>query len=186
MPFPRGRNQKDEGQYDTEESVFGASGGATLYRAKMLREIGLFDEYFFAYLEDVDVSFRAQLAGWKTRYTPHAVAYHHVGGTSSSLGSFTRYHYIKNFYMTYAKNMPSRLYWKYLPLFIIQSVRLFASAALRGSGWAYIRGTARAFLNTPHIIRERRKIQENRKVSVAEIDKLLYKHRPPRIPELTK
>lgn len=63
--------------------VFGASAGAALYRREMLREIGLFDGRFFAYLEDVDLAWRAQVAGWRCRYVPQAVVRHQ---TSASLG----------------------------------------------------------------------------------------------------
>ncbi len=185
MPFPRGRNQQDTGQFDSAEEIFGASGGASLYRADVFKSIGLFDEKFFAYLEDVDISFRAQLAGWKILYQPKARVYHHVSATSSKLGSFSRYHYIKNFYMLYAKDMPLRLYFKYLPLFIIQAARLAVTAILKGGGDAYFKGVFVAFWNTPHIIRERRRIQKNRKVSVSYIDSLLYKQRPPKIPTLS-
>ena len=100
MPFPRGRNQKDTSQYDEPGEVFGASGGASLYRTKMLKDIGLFDERFFAYYEDVDMSFRARLAGWAVFYQPKAEAYHKVSATSLHAGrihSPTRYHSIKNF-----------------------------------------------------------------------------------------
>lgn len=182
MPFPRGRNQKDSGQYKTGEYVFGATGGASLYRASMLNDIDLFDEKFFAYYEDVDISFRAQLAGWKVWYEPTAIAYHHVSATSSKLGGFSRYHSIKNFYMLYAKNMPAKLYWKYGPLFLLQAARLLVSSTLKGAGLVYLRGMARAFANTPHLVRERHRIQSSRKVSVAYIDDLLYKSRPPKIP----
>lgn len=185
MPFPRGRNQLDEGQYDKPEELFSAPAGATLYRAQLFEDIGLFDEIFFAYLEDVDISFRAQLAGWKVFYEPKAVVYHYVGATSSKLGSFSRYHFIKNFYMLYAKNMPGWLYWKYLPFFTLQAVRLGASATLKGSGLAYFKGTGKAFLNTSHIIKERRRIQKNRKAGTKHIDSMLYKSRPPRIPTIS-
>lgn len=185
MPLPRGRNLVDTGQYNVPEEVFGATGGASLYRTALFKQIGLFDEAFFAYYEDVDLSFRAQLSGWKILYNPKAITYHEVGGTSSKLGSFTRYHATKNFFMLYAKNMPGWVYWKYLPLFTLQAARLGASSLLRGGGWPYIQGVSRAFLNTPHIIRERRNIQKHRKVSIKYIDSLLYKHRPPRIPKLS-
>lgn len=184
MPFPRARNVADMGQFDAPEEVFGASGGASLYRAEMLERIGVFDEKFFAYLEDVDISFRAQLAGWKVFYNPRAIAYHQVGGTSSKLGSFSRYHFVKNFYLLYGKNMPGWLYWKYLPRFTIQAMRMFASAMLKGGGLAYTRGVTRAFLNTPHIIKERRRIQASRTVSTQYIDSILYKNRPPKIPKI--
>lgn len=185
MPFPRGRNQKDTEQYDMPEEVFSASGGASLYRVSMLEEIGLFDEKFFAYYEDVDISFRAQLAGWKVWYEPKAIAYHHIGATSSKLGGFTRYHATKNFYLLYAKNMPGWLYWKYLPLFTLQSVRLCASSILKGGGVAYFKGTLRAIILVPYVMNKRIGIQRRRKISIRELDKKLYHHRPPKIPILS-
>ena len=184
MPFPRGRNQLDKGQYDTAEYVFSGTGGASLYRVSMFDEIGLFDEEFFAYYEDVDISFRAQLYGWKVWYEPRAAAYHHVSGTSSKLGNFSRYHATKNFYMLYAKNMPARLYWKYGLFFLIQAARLLAGSILLGHGLVHIKGIVKAFANSPHITRERLRNQRGRKVSAKEIDALLYKHRPPKIPRL--
>jgi GT2 family glycosyltransferase len=184
MPFPRDRNKPDTGQRNNPEHIFGASGGASLYRADMLKETGLFDEAFFAYYEDVDISFRAQLAGWKVAYEPTALAYHHVSGTSSKLGNFTRYHATKNFYLLYAKNMPGWLYWKYLPLFTLQSLRLAASSTIKGGLWPFIKGSAKAFWLSPHIIKERRNIQKSRKVSLIYINSILYKHRPPKIPKI--
>lgn len=65
--------------------VFGASGGAALYRRAMLNEIGLFDEDFFAYLEDVDLAWRARWAGWEAAYVPEAVVYHVHSGTSRTM-----------------------------------------------------------------------------------------------------
>jgi len=185
MPFPRARNLFDNGQFDVEEYVFGASGGASLYRCAMLRVIGIFDEKYFAYYEDVDISFRAQLAGWKVWYEPKAIAYHRVGATSSKLGGFTRYHATKNFYLLYAKNMPGWLYWKYLPLFTLQAVRLCASSILKGGGVAYFKGTLRAIILVPHVMNERREIQKRRKISIRELDKKLYHRRPPKIPILS-
>lgn len=186
LPYPRGRNRKDAGQFDEAEEVFGASGGASLYRTKMLKEIGLFDERFFAYYEDVDLSFRARLAAWKIYYEPKAIAYHSVGATSSKLGSFTRYHSIKNFHLLYWKNMPRKLFLKYLPLFWAQGLRFGISSTIRGGVIAYIRGVARAMLYLPVIFFvERRKIQKTRKVSVSEIDEILVHARPPKIPPVS-
>ena len=61
--------------------VFGASGGAAMYRRTMLDEIGGFDESFFAYLEDVDVAWRARMRGWRCLYAPGAVVVHHHSAT---------------------------------------------------------------------------------------------------------
>lgn len=184
MPFPRGRNQTDNGQYDKPEEIFSAPAAATLYRTAMFEEIGIFDEKFFAYFEDVDISFRARLAGWKVRYEPKAEVYHHVNATSSKLGSFSRYHSVKNFFMLYIKNMPGWLFWKYLPLFVMQAVRLCASSVIKGGGWAYFRGLFRAVLYAPQVLADRYRIQRKRKVSVNTIDALLYRGRPPKIPRL--
>ncbi len=68
--------------------VFGASGGACLYRRAMLDEIGLFDERFFAYLEDVDLAWRAQRAGWRCLYVPQARVLHYTSATSGEGSAF--------------------------------------------------------------------------------------------------
>lgn len=184
IPFPRGRNQEDTGQYDKAEQVFGASGGASLYRTKMLREIGLFDERFFAYYEDVDISFRAQLAGWKVKYTPEAIAYHHVGATSSRLGDFTRYHSIKNFLLLYTKNMPAKLYWKYLPYFLYQFTRTTARSLTDGKPHVWLKSVFKFLACLPSVLHDRHTIQKHRKISVNDVDELLYRSRPPKIPKI--
>lgn len=183
MPFPRGRNHADAGQYDDKTTIFSAPAGATLYRVSMLDEIGLFDEAFFAYYEDVDISFRAQLAGWEIVYEPKAVVYHHVNTTSSKLGNFSRYHTTKNFHLTYLKNMPGWLFWKYLPLFVLQSFRLFAGSVVRGYFVTFVHGFWGAFRLIPYALKQRRIIQKSRKTTLGYIDSMLYKHRPPRIPD---
>lgn len=70
--------------------VFGASGCFALYRMAMLRQVGGMDERFFAYLEDVDLAWRARAAGWSCVYEPSAVAYHR-GSASSGEGSREKY-----------------------------------------------------------------------------------------------
>jgi GT2 family glycosyltransferase len=184
MPFPRGRNQADSGQYDEPEELFSAPAAATLYRAKLFREIGMFDEKFFAYFEDVDISFRAQLAGWKIWYQPEAVVYHQVNATSSKLGSFSRYHSTKNFFMVYVKNMPGRLFWKYLPLFLVQAGGMCVFSFIRGGVGAYLKGVATAVWYAPRVLFDRFRIQRRRKVSISYIDSVLYHQRPPKIPPL--
>ncbi|MGI9027255.1 MAG: glycosyltransferase family 2 protein [Candidatus Saccharimonadales bacterium] len=184
ISFPRGRNQADTGQYELVESVFGASGGASLYRATMLQEIGLFDERFFAYFEDVDISFRAQLAGWDIIYTPKAVAYHHVGATSSKLGDFTRYHSIKNFLILYTKNMPASLYWKYLPYFLYQFGRTTARSIIDLKPQVWLKSVAVFIGLLPSILRDRRVIQKGRRRSASQVNGLLHVGRPPKIPQL--
>jgi GT2 family glycosyltransferase len=61
--------------------VFGASGGAGLFRRRMLEQVGGFDESFFAYLEDADLAWRAQMNSWHCVYAPTAVVMHHHSAT---------------------------------------------------------------------------------------------------------
>jgi GT2 family glycosyltransferase len=198
LPFPRGRDEADSGQYDGAEArgIFAASGGASLYRAEMLKEIGLFDERFFAYYEDSDIGFRGQLAGWKVLYEPAARVYHYVGGTSSRIdlkgeaeaaaihhqdkpSAFARYHSVKNIIFLYTKNMPGWLYWKYLPLFWASLVLLLVNDAGRGLLGSYFKGLGSALRQMPGVLADRRRIQRGRKVSIGYVDSILYHKLPP-------
>lgn len=180
LPFPRGRNELDQGQYDRAEYVFGASGGASLYRISALREFGLFDQDYFAYFEDVDISFRAQLRGWRVWYEPRAKAYHHIGGTSSKLGDFARYHSTKNFLLVYARNMPLKLYLKYIPLYLLQFLRMLLSSTLRGKGHVFVSGAYGAFRLHKSNVSKRRMVQKTRSADVSYIDSIIVHSRPPK------
>jgi GT2 family glycosyltransferase len=177
--YPRGRDEVDKKQYDKEQVVFGCSGGASIYRATMLEEIGLFDETFFAYYEDVDLSFRARLAGWEARFEPSAIVSHHIGGTSSKHGTFGRYYTIRNFIFTYTKNMPGKLYGKYLWRIFFSYAMMAGSDIRRGQFGTFLRATISGVYHLPEMLQKRRKIQANRKVSLDVIEGLLYRQMPP-------
>ncbi len=184
LPFPRGRNHEDTGQYDAAEELFCAPAGATLYRTALFDDIGAFDETFFAYYEDVDISFRARLAGWKIWYEPKAVVFHEVSATSSKLGGFTRFHSTKNFHILFLKNMPGILFWKYFPLAVLQSLRLALGSISHGQLLTHFRGYFAAVKLIPHALIERKRIQRSRKVSISQVDDWLYHGRPPKIPTI--
>lgn len=135
LPFPRGRGEPVSDKYDNMTDVFGASGGATVYRSKMLEQIGLFDEDFFAYYEDVDISFRAQLAGWKVKYVPNAVAYHQISATSSKIKGFGTYQFIKNTPLLLIKNVPRRYLRQIGWRFMLGRILFMSRAASRRMGW---------------------------------------------------
>lgn len=80
----KGRLDADQGQYDTQQEALFPSGCAALYRREMLDEIGVFDEEFFAYADDVDLGLRARLAGWGCVYVPTARVYHKYSSSSSA------------------------------------------------------------------------------------------------------
>jgi GT2 family glycosyltransferase len=179
LPFPRGRGEPVSDKYDKDVYIFGASGGASLYRADMLCEIGLFDEKFFAYYEDIDISFRAHLAGWKVLFAPKAVAYHQIGATSSRIKGFTTYQTMKNVPMLFWKNVP----WKFIPCIL---PRLFfaywtmvAKAIVTGRGWPAIKGQLVFIKNYPRIFHERRRIQKHKQVTDDYIASILTWDLPP-------
>ncbi len=117
--FARGKG-KPLDAYDVEEPIFSSCAGAAIYRRKILEEIGCFDEEHFAYLEDMDLCYRARIYGYENWYLPYAVVYHIGSGTTGSrYNQFkTRYSSRNNVYMAY-KNMP-------LPQLILNSPLLAA------------------------------------------------------------
>ena len=179
-PFPRGRGEPNEAsRYADAEEVFAATGGATVYRASMLREIGLFDAAFFAYFEDVDLSFRAQLAGWRVRYTPAAVAWHHQGATSSRVPGFHRFHSVKNFVYLYTKNMPGPLWRRHLPRFLAGFAMMCAGTLRLGLPGSLAKALAHIAFSMPRLASDRRRVQALRTASIADIEARLYRGMPP-------
>jgi GT2 family glycosyltransferase len=106
--YSRGAGERDAGQYDAGP-VFSACAGAALYRADAFHGVGGFDEDFFAYHEDADWGFRAQLLGYGCWFTPAAVAYHMRHGTSGSMGGFRRASLARNGCWLVVKNFPNRV-----------------------------------------------------------------------------
>lgn len=184
LPFPRGRSEPVSDKYDKETDIFAASGGASLYRLDMLKQIGLFDEAFFAYYEDIDISFRAQLYGWKVMYEPSAVAYHQIGATSSKIKGFTTYQTMKNLPILVRKNLPLKLAPRVMPRFFLAYVSFFASATVRGQFWPAFKGAVMSTYYIPHTLSARWKIQKNRQVSLDYINKMLVHDLPPNATKL--
>ena len=87
-PFCRGRIlsnvEEDRGQYDNRRDIFWASGAAMCCRRELFESLGGFDEDFFAHMEEIDLQWRMQLAGWRIVVEPKSVVYHLGGGTLST------------------------------------------------------------------------------------------------------
>ncbi len=165
MPHARGRDEPVTDRYDDLVDVFAASGGASAFRVDMLREIGLFDEDFFAYYEDVDLSFRARLAGWGVRYVPGSIAYHHIGATSGRIKGFTTYQTMKNLPWLLWKNAPAPVLFRVVFKFLLTYAVLGLRATMLGNGVHAVRGLAKMLLLLPKKTVERVAIQRRRKVS---------------------
>lgn len=163
LPYPRGRNEADVNAYDTQTEIFGGSGGASLYRVAMLREIGLLDEDFFAYYEDVDISFRAQLYGWKVVFVPQSRVYHEMSVTGKRIKGFFTYQTVKNLPWILWKNVPASLLWRIVPRFSFAYLLFVGRAFQRGHGWYAIKALAVCGWLLPKKLLERRRIQQSRK-----------------------
>jgi GT2 family glycosyltransferase len=179
LPFPRNRGDKSSKAPGASE-VFSGSGGASLYSIAMLKEIGLFDETFFAYYEDVDISFRAQLAGWKVFYTPTAVAYHKQGATSSKMPGFSVYQTFKNLPLLFTKNVPSSLLLKIGVRFWFAYFIMLAHALKKGQAKVALQGYFRSIvLFWTTALPVRRKIQSHRRISINHLKTIIWPDLPP-------
>ena len=181
IPGNRGVWEIDRGQYDREEAVFSACGGSAAYRKAMLDQIGLFDEDFFYSCEDIDLAWRAQLAGWKCVYAPRAVVYHKLSATGG--GATASFYDGRNFLYVLAKDYPSSLWKKHRGAIIRKQGSLFAEAlrAWRGeAARARMRGMLAGLIRLPKMLKKRRAIQAARKVEDAYLLSLLL---PPDLPQ---
>ena len=151
------------------------------------KRVGILDERYFAYFEDVDLSFRAQLAGFSIRYVPLAVVHHKLGHTSGGGKSkFSRYHTMKNNWYLYVKNMPAKLFWKYLPRYLLTQLLLTTSSIKSGLILTHLHSSFIALVKTPKMLFKRHKIQKNRKLTAKQIEEKLYRDWPPMQKETLK
>lgn len=143
--FARGRG-KDIHAYETEDRIFSACAGAAIYRKKILEKIGYFDEEHFAYLEDMDIGYRARIYGYENWYAPKAIVYHVGSGTSGSrYNQFkTRYSSRNNIYLIY-KNMPLLQIILNLPFLVAGFLVKFLFFAVKGMGKEYAAGIKNGF-----------------------------------------
>lgn len=143
--FARGKG-KPAKDYAACCSIFSACGGAAIYRKSVFDEIGLFDEKHFAYLEDLDLGYRARIHGYRNLYEPRAEVLHAGSGFSGS-----RYNAFKvnlssaNSVYVIGKNMPLLQILVNLPFLIIGFVIKILFFLLKGLGITYIKGLGRGF-----------------------------------------
>ncbi len=174
IPRNRGVWEIDEGQYDQEEYVFSACGGSAAYRRAMLEETDLLDGDFFFSCEDLDLAWRAQLAGYRCIYAPRAVVYHKLSATGG--GPIASFHDGRNFIYLLAKDYPGDLWRSHWKSILRAQLRIAAEAlrAWRGrEARARLRGQLAGLLGIPRMLRKRRPVQRSRVVDRAYLDRLL-------------
>jgi GT2 family glycosyltransferase len=173
LPYRRGHGEPDRGQYDEAAFVFGACAGAALYRRSMLDNIGLFDEDFFANCEDGDLSFRAQLAGYRCLYVPGAVVYHMGSATFGKRSPTSTRLGTRNSLCLLVKNLPTPLVPRFLPFVVAGQLSRLIVTASTSTLRAHLKGLGEALRLLPLMLRKRQEIQKRRQVPVGYIRWLL-------------
>lgn len=179
IPFPRLRDKPADTAPSEHTPVFGSTGGGFLAKTSVFNDIGLYDETFFMYYEDVDVAFRAQLMGYTTHYTPNAIAYHKLGASSKTVPGLAIYNTFKNLPMLFVKNVPLSLCFRYYPRFVLAYTLILGNAIKNGNGVPALKGWLMSWRYLGHMFRERWRIQKSRTVSDAYIDSITYQGVPP-------
>ena len=179
IPGNRGVWEEDRGQYDDARGVasslspcFGGCGGAVAYRRTMLDEIGGLDEALGSYCEDVDLNWRARLAGYAVAYAPRAIVYHRVSATGG--GALSSFFVGRNFIWVLAKNYPASLWKKYWRKIVRAQLLITKDAlsSLRGAAArARLRGQIAGVFGLPRWLKRRREVI--RRVSDDEIEAAL-------------
>jgi len=186
----RGHHQPVNGFTVPSQSLF-PSGSAALYRRAMLDQIGLFDDDFFIYCEDVDLGLRAQWAGWECLYVSGAVVEHSYSQSAGRASALKAYYVERNRIYTIVKNFPLRMLWRapfasmvrYLWHVISLGTGQGKTSEFRQAGNTFallpflvLRAHAAAILRLPRLLRERRRIRASRRVGVKQFVELLERH----------
>jgi GT2 family glycosyltransferase len=169
-------------KYNKKQEVFSACAGAALYKKEFFDKVGHFDEDFFAFQEDIDISFRAQLQGYKCLFLPKAVVYHMRGGTAKSKSYWHVYYGYRNHIWLLVKNLPTVFFIRYFrqTIFFI-FVKLFFDMLF----WLFsfnsknykpkVMSRIHSFVYLGKIIIKRKPIQSSRNIDLSALIKLIKK-----------
>jgi GT2 family glycosyltransferase len=152
---------------DTAESpreVFGVCGAACLMPKAVFEELGGFDEEFFASHEDVDMSYRARLLGYRCWYVPGAVVRHHGSATLGTMSASAIFHGQRNVEWMYLKNTPLGLLIRTFPAHALYNAAAAVHFARRGRLGTFLRAKGAAMAGLPRVVGQRARIQRTRRV----------------------
>lgn len=170
-----GLGKKDGPIFDQPGYVFLATGGGGLFKRKVFDRVGLFDENYFAYFEDVDLCLRAQFQGIKGWYEPKAIIYHIHKATSSKNLDLLEYLQFRNMTQTIIKNFPSSILlkkWRWLKIILVHFNTIFYQLR-NGFFWSPFFADLWILFHIQELLRERRRIQSNKRVSDEYIESFL-------------
>ncbi|MCP3931665.1 MAG: glycosyltransferase family 2 protein [Bacteroidetes bacterium] len=165
-----GTMERDGDHYRSSRQVFGACGGAALYRRSFFDQVGMFDDDFFAYLEDVDVNLRANCRHKKCWFVANAKVYH-IGSatTGSKVNPFTVRLSTRNNLNVLVKNYPLQIFLRYLPVICLYQFFWLLFVIKKGQFVAYVKGLIGFFANLPRMLRKRR---ENLRETTADVNEI--------------
>ena len=166
----------DGPQFDEGKWIFGPCGGAGMYRRSIFREIGPLDEDYFMYYEDVDLAFRAQMAGHKCIFVPSARVYHIEGAGTDTLPRRRNYYLARNALTVIAKNFPRSLLIRYCHVLFWEILKRVGSPALKGD-FSALSGYFSALWRLGEILEKRAAIQRLKKASDDDIEAILIENR---------
>jgi len=187
----KGRLERDEGQHESPGEALFPSGCAGLYRRAMLDEIGLFDDEFFAYADDVDLGLRARLAGWSCSYVPAARVYHKYSASSEAYSPFKAFLVERNRIWVLLKYYPVELVLV-SPCFTFLRLLTHLLGAITGQGASgrfsrqhsvfqamaiLLRAWLAALKGLRGVLRQRRAFSPKRRLGRIELYRLFCKHR---------
>jgi GT2 family glycosyltransferase len=165
IAWDRQGGEPDDRQETEPVEVFGPCAGAALYRRTMLDRIGMFDEDFFAYLEDVDLAWRARMAGWRCLYVPSARVYHIHSATGGEGSPFKNRLLGRNKVWTIAKNYPTSRLVLYLPLILLYDLAAVLYTLVVRRDVSSLQGRLDGLRGLPSVWRQRQRIQMLRRES---------------------
>ncbi len=168
-----GRGQPDGEWFDQPREVLGASGGAVLYRKRMLDEIGLFDPAFITSVEDVDLDWRAQWAGWRAQYVPTAIIKHREGVSREIASRRAVFLGLRNTAFVWVKSWPSSSLARHFPRMWRGLCADAFSLIRRGYGGVLPSVLWNLLLHLPQMMARRRRIRGDRRVPVQRFEELL-------------
>jgi GT2 family glycosyltransferase len=166
--WPRGLDQRDEGQYDEPRRVAIVTAAAALYRRSAIERAGAFDESYFLYCEDADVCLRILLEGYGGRYVPGPAAFHVRGGTVSRASDSTRFYLTRNALITLLKDLPASVLLRSLPKIALYHWGQLATARNEGYARRVVQAYASFIRLLPETVRKRGVVQRGRRVRPVE------------------
>jgi len=183
FPFARGRLfeqlEKDNGQYDqVDPNLFWASGTAFLARREVLLTAGLFDEHFFAHMEEIDLQWRIQLMGYQIRIAPQAVVWHRSGYTLGAEAPLKKYLNHRNAWLMFLANYRLMLTLYLFPIrLLLESLAFFFSLLRRdwGRAGAILRALGWLLIHPLMIVRKRHQVKSIRRLGDRDLLRKMYR-----------